>query len=623
VPEELSRAKTLTRAQVADLTALGAKVEQHYGVPQDIEWGFDRGKWYLLQARPITTLSPEASATTVPGEFSRVMLAEIFPDALSPAFLSVVLPLFAGMFDFTFRTLGFEPAQDMEAVRAFYHQPYFSKAYIEQSLARLSPEVRETMVTQFINPISHEKIKSKRELSPAYLGMLARMVRFMIQFPNKLPNILSQYQAEIRQISELDLNSATEGEIIEHIRYLVFDAVGRLLNYDFLIIALTGRIYHLLESLLVPHYGAETATVVAKLNSGLPGNATMITNMRIWDLAQEARKSPWISDLLCTNEPEEFMTRLQENSAGRKFAEKLNAFLQEFGHREIRLDIIYPTWIEDPTPLLGFLRSYMDADDDQNPYKQHESLALAREALTQETLSRMQQGMKGRLLLAPFFRWILRQAQINTRERDTMHFEWTRLFSPARRMLRELGRRWLEKGWLNQVEDIYFVSFAEMEEMVHTPDDLREVVLERREVYAADCNRSWPDIIRDGQELFLSWNQPQDSLDGGLGGVAGSPGVVTGRCRIIKGPEDFGLLNKGEILVAPLTNPVWTPLFAIAGGVITEVGGILSHGAIVAREYGIPAVMAVPQATQILQDGQMISIDGNKGQVFILQEADS
>ena len=109
----------------------------------------------------------------------------------------------------------------------------------------------------------------------------------------------------------------------------------------------------------------------------------------------------------------------------------------------------------------------------------------------------------------------------------------------------------------------------------------------------------------------------QSPAGGDLQGIAGSPGVISGPARVIRGPDQFGTLEKGEILVAPLTNPVWTPLFAIAGGIITEVGGILSHGAIVAREYGIPAVMSIPGATQAISDGQFITVDGNRGVVLV------
>lgn len=122
--------------------------------------------------------------------------------------------------------------------------------------------------------------------------------------------------------------------------------------------------------------------------------------------------------------------------------------------------------------------------------------------------------------------------------------------------------------------------------------------------------------MRDGVGIVPARAERVESAAGQWRGVAGSPGVATGIVRIVRGPHEFEKLQRGEILVAPLTNPVWTPLFALAGGIVTQVGGILSHGAIVAREYGIPAVMAIHDATNLFQDGQRVTVDGNKGIVY-------
>src|SRR4029453_13282850 len=119
-------------------------------------------------------------------------------------------------------------------------------------------------------------------------------------------------------------------------------------------------------------------------------------------------------------------------------------------------------------------------------------------------------------------------------------------------------------------------------------------------------------ILRDGVPVEAVRVASGDKVEGQLRGIAGSPGVASGIVRVIRGPQEFEKLQRGEILVAPLTNPVWTPLFAIAGGIVTQVGGILPHGAIVAREYGIPAVMTVQDATNVLQDGQQVTVDGNR-----------
>jgi pyruvate,water dikinase len=321
--------------------------------------------------------------------------------------------------------------------------------------------------------------------------------------------------------------------------------------------------------------------------------------------------------LLRTHDGQEIRARLELEPEARAFLDVLDRFLSQYGHREIRMDVIYPTWGEDPTPVLGFVRSYLDADETQSPHRQQAHLVQQREEQTSAVQERVEQDLLGRILVSPILRWVLRHTQANTRERDTMHFELTRLFPPFRKLLLELGRRWSGRGLLSQPDDIFFLTLDEMGDMSGAPQSMVAVVEARRAEFEANKLRPWPDIIRGDQEIYAGAPVSSEALDGQLPGVAGSPGVVTGAACVIRGPEEFGKLQRNDILVAPLTNPVWTPLFAVAGGVITEVGGILSHGAIVAREYGIPAVLSVTGATERVSEGQTITVDGNRGIVVL------
>jgi pyruvate,water dikinase len=284
------------------------------------------------------------------------------------------------------------------------------------------------------------------------------------------------------------------------------------------------------------------------------------------------------------------------------------------------MDIFYPTWCEDPEPVYSFIRSYLDADESQSPYTQQERLIREREQLTRMVIKDVESSLTGRLMLAPVFRWILKQTQIHTRERDTMHFEMTRLFPPLRCLMLELGKRWQERKLLDEIEDIFYLKVDEIMAMPKTPRPMQDIVRTRQEAFLYAQHHPCPNIIRNGEEIFGAEAASAEVGASGMQGVAGSPGVVTGITRIITSPAEFNRLKKGEILVAPITNPAWTPLFSVASGVITEVGGILSHGAIVAREYGIPAVMSVAGATRLLHDGQRITVDGNKGLVYLEQE---
>lgn len=616
VPADRRDVPALSDAQVAELVALGRQVETHYAAPQDIEWGYAGGQFYILQSRPITTLAPAAPELLSHGEYNRSMLVEIFPDPLSPIFLSAIQPLFAGMLDFTFEALGFRPPQNqnMEAVEVFYNQPYFHRDYIAAALQPLSPPVRERLVSQIVNPFGEHEHDMQGELSAAYLGMVVRLLRFMTTFPARLPGVVAQYRAEVAEIAELPLEDVADPEIVARVRRLVFGAGSRLLNYDFLMIALIGITYQMLGSLLGRHFGEDTEELRAKLISGVTGNVTMETNKALWNLAQVAKTLPDVCDVLRRNE-DDVLAQLEETPQGRVFLDALERFLSRYGHREIRMDILYPTWGEDPTPVLNFVRSYLDADESQSPHRQQARLVEQRQALTQEAEARLREDAVGRHLVAPIFRWVLRHTQLHTRERDTMHFELTRMFPPFRQLLLELGRRWSERGLIDQPDDIFFIPLDEMEDIARSPRVAREDVARRRAEFEATKRRPGPAVIRDGEEVHAEGTAPAEATNGQLRGIAGSPGKITGVARVIRGPEHFDKLRNGEILVAPLTNPVWTPLFAVAGGVVTEVGGILSHGAIVAREYGIPAVMGVAGATSLVQDGQAVVVDGNKGLV--------
>ena len=619
---EQREAPALSDQQVSELVTLGQEIEGHYGTPQDIEWAFASGRLYILQARAVTTLPPQPGETLAEEEYDRTMFVELFPDPLSPAFLSVMQPMVTTMLEFTFETLGFKPPAGAIAVGAFYNQPYFNRSYIVSALQPLSPPVRERLVSQIVNPFGRHERGIRGEVSLAYVGLVARMLRFMVSFPDRLPGLIDRYRAEVAEADLLPLDTTSDRDIVACIRNLVFGGASRLLNYDFLMIAVIGITYQVLGTLLQRYFGEDTEQLRGRLISGVTGNVTMETNKHLWDLAQVAKDSPTVTDVLRRYSEQEAMANLEQTAEGRDFLDALERFLSAYGHREIRMDIMYPTWGEDPAPVLSFVRGYLDADEAHSPHRQQARLVKERQKLTEEVQARLKEDRIGRYLVSPIFRRVLSLTQAHTRERDTMHFELTRAFPPFRRLLLELGRRWGEQGLIAQREDVFFLTFDEMVELVESPRPMHDEVRARRAEFAVSRSRPWPDIIRGDQEIYAEAGGAGEAAAGQLQGVAGSPGTVTGVARVIRGPEEFGRLQKNDILVAPLTNPVWTPLFAIAGGVITEAGGILSHGAIVAREYGIPAVMSVAGVTKRVRDGQTIVVNGNRGIVQLnVQEA--
>ncbi len=600
--------------------AIGHQVEGHYGAPQDTEWAYANGRFYMLQARPITTLTLQEESFP-PGTYNRSMFVEIFPDPLSPVFLSVIQPMFDAMLDFTFRALGYTPTEDHEPTGVFFSQPYFKQDYIQATLAPLSPSVRERLVAQIVNPFGRHEQNMQGELSLAYLGMVLRLLRFMVRLPKWMPSLVAQYQQALAEVEALDLDRLSEAEIVARANEFLFGPASRLLNYNFLLIAVTGITYQALGSLLERYFHQETEEIRSKLVSGVTGNVTMETNIKLWDLAQVAKGSQSASEMIRGSRGPEVLERLGETPEGRDFLNSLEEFLRSYGHREIRMDILYPSWGEDPAPVLSFIRTYLDASDSQSPHAQQARLVQQREELAMEVKRRVAKDLRGRLVIWPIFRWVLNHTQTLTRERDTMHFELTRLFPPMRRLFLDLGRRWSAQGLIEEPEDIFFIGLDEYGQLAESPHPMMEEVQLRKQAFEAHGSRSWPNIIEDGEEIYPLHAAPETEDENQLAGLGGSAGRVTGVAKVIQGPEEFDKLKNGEILVAPLTNPVWTPLFAIAGGVVTEVGGMLSHGAIVAREYGIPAVLSAAGATGRIRDGQTITVDGNKGVVLLTAKA--
>jgi pyruvate,water dikinase len=639
VAKERSLVPCLDDKQIGELVTVGARVEQHYARPMDIEWAYAHGSFYMLQARPITTLAapnqadgkldvpqPAPVQAAMAGEYNRTMFVEIFPDPLSPAFLSAIAPLFQSMLEFTFETMGFDPPKTIPAIGVFYNQPYFYREYIQAALAPLSPQVQQALVTQIVNPFGKHERKLPTEASPAFVGMVTRLLRFMTSFPKQLPSLLASYRAEIQRFNALPIESLPDSEIVSRVQTLVFTHASKLLNYDFLMIALIGITYQMLGTLLEKYYGDDSEQVRAKLISGVTGNITMQTNIKLWQLAQEAKSSPTVRSILLAHAQDKDDSAIREELAqdgdGRIFLAELDAFLEQYGHREVRMDILYPTWGEDPAPVLQFVRGYFDASEQASPLNQQARLVREREQLAREVDAHVRSDLSGRLAVAPLFHWVLKNTQLHTRERDTMHFELTRLFPPFRRALLVLASRWQERGILEEKDDIFFLTLDEMQELAAgvksglADTSLEETIAKRRAEFDYNTRHAPPPILRDGVAINLS-RARAESAQNELRGIAGSPGTVSGVVRVVRGPQEFDKLQRGEILVAPLTNPVWTPLFAIAGGIITQVGGILSHGAIVAREYGIPAVMAVQDATSVLKDGQRVTVDGSRGIVYL------
>jgi phosphohistidine swiveling domain-containing protein len=275
------------------------------------------------------------------------------------------------------------------------------------------------------------------------------------------------------------------------------------------------------------------------------------------------------------------------------------------------IDLGLPRWSEDPTYIIGVLANYLRLDNPElAPDVQFRRAAREAEEMMAELTRRAMR--KGRLRGA-LVGFLLRRTRDLSGLREMPKFCIILLFARARELLWPVGEELAKAGRLESAGDIFFVTLPEARAAL-AGEDLRSVVRVRRAVYAREMRRRHVPrvLLSDGTEP----EAPGETAEGALRGTAASPGTVSAEARVILDPSG-AVLEPGEILVAPSTDPGWTPLFLTAGALVMEMGGAMSHGAVVAREYGIPAVVGVPDATERIATGERITVDGSKGTVTI------
>ena len=305
------------------------------------------------------------------------------------------------------------------------------------------------------------------------------------------------------------------------------------------------------------------------------------------------------------------------------FRERFNDHLARYGYTIYDLDFLKPTPADDPSPLLETSKVYINGQGG-DPHARQESLAAKREAAMATVRARYRRGLR-RWLFEKTVGWVQRMTPLREEGLADLGLGWPRL----RQMLLEIGRRGVESGLLDRPDDIFWLRWDEVGMAVlaldrhEKLDGMETAVAERKAIWRARKQVIPPSILPPKSkylgidvEKWMPARVSQDEADK-ITGVGASPGRITGTARVLHGPEDFGQMQPGDILVAAITTPAWTPLFALATAVVTDIGGPLSHSSIVAREYGIPAVLGAGVATKRIHSGQTITVDGTEGVVLL------
>ena len=460
--------------------------------------------------------------------------------------------------------------------------------------------------------------RSQERLAAA-MGRLAEM--WNGEFLPEIKRYLDEWEA-------FDLRGVALSELAAHLEQSVA-RTKRLYELHMVIwlpfmMAISG-----FEDLSRSLFAGQSALDAYKLLQGFE-NKTVEGGLALWRLSRQALTSPAVREVLEVRAAAEVLPALEHLPEGREFLAAFRTYLAEYGQRGDRWGWSYPSWIEDPTPAIKTLKNYV-TQPHRNLEAQVAGLVAERERLVAEARRQLTGHPPP---VRDQFEFLLQAAQeANVLTEDHSFWIDFRCMYRVRRVFLECGRRFAEAGVLDQADDIFCLTPEEIgAAAARLPRMDRRPLAAARRVEMAYFGTITPpaalgttpagpppdDPLSVALGKFIGGPPPAASDPAIVRGTAASPGTVRGIARVIRSLTEAGTLQPGDVLVAAMTAPPWTPLFAVAAAIVTDTGGILSHPAIVAREYGIPAVVGAGDATVRIADGQLVEVDGSAGVVRLL-----
>ena len=601
---------------------MAMRAEAVFGQVLDLEWASEGGRVFLLQARPITTLGRERSWEDRQ-VWSNINVGEVLPDVVTPATWSlveiVIFKIFVSVFGRMGIDFGENPIVGQVAGRA-----YFNLNTMTGTLDSISglwkmdvgeilgggQELKGLAVPREDIPDLDFSMGKFLRKAPSFLAWV---------FANSLEKgdaFLGELREMLARLWELDVALLSDGELVGGFDFIL-DFLGT--QDDIIGFAARGMYYFMtLDRICRTWLKDYRGITTNRLCSGLPGMESAEAGYQLWRLAVQVRTDPEVEDAVARGESFEACKEVLTRSAGgRDFLASWDAFMTRHGHHTRgELEVLNPRWSEEPDRVLGMLRAYLGGMDRLDPLAKFDENVKVREEMTGRCRRLLRNPLKRRL-----FDYFLAHAQHGLIMRENVKNEAVRCIAVMRFLLLETGRRLAARGILRDEESVFFLSLEETLAALNgaAEPDAAEKALQRREQYEKNLSITPPKIIFGvfDAEDFVADDIDLDAEE--LTGLSVSPGVVSGPARVMLRSDD-GHVLPGEIMVAPFTDPGWTPHFLTAAGIVMDMGGLLSHGSIVAREYGIPTVVNVGPATQIIRTGQRIQVDADRGIVRIIRD---
>jgi rifampicin phosphotransferase len=638
IPEDASKIQALSDSEIIQLTTLATQVQNEYKFPQDIEWAFAKGRLYLLQTRAITSLFPIPHESFDPLDvwfsFGAVqgMLGPITP--LGQDTVRLVGAGAGGIF-------GLKLQYDKLAVFGLAGERIWIQVdgVISNPLgARIYPAVvplLDPSIGQILRALAAEpQFKARNGILK--LSTLGRLVRFGLRMlPHIIYTMLYPERAREETMRKLEhyLSQAgfsREGDrfarLADCVSFLRERTVSKSIEIILpQILPLLGPSLVSLSALtkLAAQTGAGDhgiAPLVLEVTRGLPNNVTTEMDLALWETAKAIRANADAWNRFRTATPASLAEDYLNGNLPPAAQRALKDFMERYGMRGVgEIDLGNPRWREEPEPIMQSLQSYLQITEEKfaPDVVFTRGARAAEEAI--EKLATAAGRQRGGWLKEKLVRGAARRLRILMGARESPKYYMIRIMGIARQELLAVGREFETAGMIQHADDLFFLYISELDGLSKSePRDWKALIASRRAAYDREARRRQIPrvLVSDGRAFYEGIRSGLDTQDV-ITGSAVSPGVAEGLVHVIFDPRSEQLAP-GEILVCPGTDPAWTPLFMSAGGLITEVGGMMTHGSVVAREYGIPAVVGVHEATRRLKNGQRIRLDGTTGRIFIL-----
>ncbi|MNX58608.1 Chondramide synthase cmdD [compost metagenome] len=611
IDPDQQKTQTLTDEQILQLARIGRQIEAHFGQPQDIEWCLVDDTFYIVQSRPITTLYPipeasdQANHVYISVGHQQMMTDPIKPLGLSFFLLTTSAPM---------RRAGGRLFVDVTHNLA---SPEIRESFVN-GMGQHDPLLKEAIMTiierDFIKSIPNDKMV----LSPRTTSKGASSAGFEAPIENDpaiVSDLIKRSQTSIEELKQ-NIQTKSGSDLFDFILEDIQELKKSLFNPNSVSVIMAAMnastwINEKMDNWLGEKNAADT------LSRSVPGNITSEMGLALLDVADVIRPYPEVIDYLQHVKDDNFLNELLKFDGGQETRDAIYNYLSKYGMRCAgEIDITRTRWSEKPITLvpliLGNIKNFAP-NASTRKFEQGQQEALKKE---QELLDRLKQLPDGEQKAYETKRMIDLIRNFSGYREYPKYGIVSRYFVYKQAMQKE-AEQLVQESVIHEIEDIYYLTFEELHEIVRTKKLDYQIISSRKDEYKFYEKLTPPRVITSDGEIITGEYKRENLPAEAIAGLAVSSGVIEGRARVILNMED-AYLEDGDILVTSFTDPSWTPLFVSIKGLVTEVGGLMTHGAVIAREYGIPAVVGVENATKLIKDGQRIRVHGTEGYIEIL-----